>query len=551
MRLMHPVLGCALAVLPFSVQASPQTDAGQSLQSLNQKPLSLPERQTLELNLPSVPADANTAPGAGTLVVEAFVFEGNAALPDSQLQPLLADLRGQRVTLAALQAGLQRITDLYRAQGYPLARAYLPAQSVEQGQVRVGILEGRYGTVRAENAAQLRGFALAPLAQLETGQQVQDQPLTRNLLLLQELPGNDARATLQPGASTGTSDLLVDMRTGNRVSGSVDADNYGNRYIGQYRLGGSVNVNNPLSLGDRLSLRATGSDEDQRYGRIAYQVPVSAWSTQLGVAYSEMSYELGRNFADLDAHGNARVASLFALQPLVRRRGLTLDAQLQFDAKRLRDIIDAFDDRLDKRSRVVIASLNGSSQDDLWGGGVSSFSLAWSHGELDIAGAAKRLEDQNTAGTRGSFNKLTPSLVRLQRLPQRFSLYTQLQGQWADRNLESSEKFYLGGAYGVRAYPQGEASGDQGWLANLELRYALTPTWQLATFLDHGQVRVNRDPWTAEDNHRGLSGTGVGATWAAHGWRVNAVAAWKLGNAEPTSDADRSPRIWAQVSRFF
>lgn len=550
MRLIQPLLGCVLAALPYAVHAATAPDAGQSLQSLDQQPLALPERQTLDLNLPSAPA-TQAAPGGPTLVVKDFVLEGNSAFPNQELLQLLKDLRGRSLTLAELQAGIQRITEWYQAHGYPLARAYLPAQTIDNGQLRVAILEGGYGAVRAEHAADLRGFALAPLAQLVPGEPVKAAALTRSLLLLQEVPGRDPKATLQPGATTGTSDLVVDMGPATLLSGSVDADNYGNRFIGEYRLGGTLNVNNPLALGDRLSLRATVSDEDQRYGRIAYQLPVSPWSTQLGVAYSDMDYQLAKNFANLDAHGTAQVASVFAVQPLIRQRGLTLDTQLQFDAKRLRDDIDAFSERSDKRSQVTTLSLNGSSQDSLLGGGVNSFALAWSHGNLEISGADKRLRDRNTAGTQGSFNKLNPSLVRLQRLTERFSLYTQLQAQWADRNLDSSEKFYLGGAYGVRAYPQGEASGDQGWLANVELRYALTSAWQLSTFVDHGEVRLNRDPWTSEDNHRSLSGAGVGATWNAYGWRVNAVAAWKLGDAEPTSDVDRSPRVWAQVVRFF
>ena len=313
----------------------------------------------------------------------------------------------------------------------------------------------------------------------------------------------------------------------------------------------TLNINSPLGLGDRLSLRAMGSDEDQQYGRIAYQLPVGPWSTQLGVAYSDMDYELAKDFEDLDAHGNARIASVFALQPLVRSRDFSLYAQAQFDDKRLQDDIDLFDQKSEKRSRVVILTVNGNSRDTLLGGGVNSFALAWSQGSLNIDDATAQRIDDLTAGTAGRFQKLNPSLVRLQRLTERFSLYTQLQGQWADGNLDSSEKLYLGGAYGVRAYPQGEASGDQGWLANLELRYALTDAWQLSTFVDHGQVRLNKDTWASGENHRSLSGAGLGARWAAHGWQVSAVTAWKLGNTDPQSDVDRSPRVWAQVVRFF
>jgi hemolysin activation/secretion protein len=550
MRLICSLLGCATTALSLSVAAATAPDAGQSQQSIDQQPLQLPSSKSLDLNLPDAPAGPVQA-GGPTLDVSGFVVQGNTVIADAELQALLADLKGRTVNLGDVQAGARRITLLYRERGYPLARAYLPAQEIENGVIRINVLEGRYGEITANNTSRAGGFALRPLQALQPGETVQADALTRSLLLLQDVPGTDIKSTLKPGASTGTTDLLVDVQPGPLVSGSVDADNYGNRFVGEYRLGGTLDVNNPLGLGDRLSLRAVGSDEDQHYGRIGYQLPVTPWATQVGVAYSDMDYQLGKDFEDLHAHGNARIASVYAIQPLLRSRELSLTTQLQFDDKRLKDDIDEVDDKSDKHSRVVTLAFNGTSRDELLGGGLTSFSLAWSSGSLNIDGSTKQLADNATAGTQGQFNKVTPSLVRLQRLTDRFSLYTQLQGQWSDSNLDSSEQFYLGGAYGVRAYPQGEAAGDQGWLANVELRYALTEAWQLSTFVDHGEVRINKNPWTSDDNHRSLSGTGLGATWAAYGWRVNTVAAWKLGNADSQSDVDRSPRVWAQVVRYF
>lgn len=546
-----PVLaGLAASLLSLSVSAATAPDAGQVQQGLDQQPLQLSPRQSLPINLPDAPADPSAEAGP-RLQVNGFTLEGNSALGSDELLGLLADLPGKELSVGQLQAAANRITRRYREQGYPLARAYLPAQEIDGGVVKIAVLEGRYGEVRVDNPVGLGGSALAPLSALKAGDAVQGQPLERSLLLLQDTPGVEVKSTLRPGASTGTTDLLVGLQKSPLVTGSVDMDNYGNRFVGQYRLGGTLNLNNPLNLGDRLSLRAMGSDEDQHYGRVAYQLPLGPWATQFGVAYSDMDYELGKDFEDLRAHGNARIASVYAIQPLVRSRDFSLFTQLQFDDKRLKDDIDLFDEKSDKHARVVTLTLNGNSRDDLLGGGINSFALGWSQGSLTLDGAQAQRTDDATAGTRGRFHKLNSSLVRLQRLSDRFSLYTQLQGQWADGNLDSSEKLYLGGAYGVRAYPQGEASGDQGWLANVELRYALTEAWQLSTFVDHGEVRLNKDTWTSDDNHRSLSGAGFGALWAAHGWQVNAVAAWKLGNAEAESDVERTPRVWAQVVRAF
>ncbi|WAJ37566.1 ShlB/FhaC/HecB family hemolysin secretion/activation protein [Pseudomonas sp. GOM7] len=546
-----PVLGgLAASLLSLSVAAATAPDAGQVQQGLDRQPLQLEPRQSLPLNLPDTPADP-AADAGPRLQVNGFILEGNSALSSEELLGLLADLPGQELSVGQLQAAANRITRRYREQGYPLARAYLPAQEIEDGVVKISVLEGRYGEIHVDNTLGLGGSALAPLSALQRGDAVQSQPLERSLLLLSDTPGVEVKSTLRPGASTGTTDLLVDLQRAPLVSGSVDMDNYGNRFVGQYRLGGTLNLNNPLNLGDRLSLRAMGSDEDQRYGRVAYQLPLGPWSTQFGAAYSDMDYELGQDFEDLRAHGNARIASVYAIQPLVRSRNFSLFGQLQYDDKRLKDDIDLFGEKSDKHARVVTLTLNGNSRDDLLGGGLNSFALGWSQGSLTLDGAQAQRTDDATAGTRGRFHKLNPSLVRLQRLSDRFSLYTQLQGQWADGNLDSAEKLYLGGAYGVRAYPQGEASGDQGWLANVELRYALTAAWQLSTFVDHGEVRLNKDAWTVDDNHRSLSGAGLGAQWASNGWQISTVAAWRLGNADAESDVSRTPRVWAQVVRAF
>ena len=106
------------------------------------------------------------------------------------------------------------------------------------------------------------------------------------------------------------------------------------------------------------------------------------------------------------------------------------------------------------------------------------------------------------------YRKTSASLLYLQALSRDWTVYASVLGQRASKNLDSSEKFSLGGAQGVRAYPVGEAAGDEGALATLELRYAL-PQWlgatpQLVLFADSGRVRINKNPFAAGNNVRGL-----------------------------------------------
>lgn len=541
-----------LASAGTAAQAQAIPDAGQSIRDIERQPPTLPPRQHLDINLPNKDEGPVSSSEGPRIAVKAFQVTGNTQIDDATIAAQLADLAGRELTLAQLREGARRITQLYRERGYPLARAWLPQQEMVQGVVRMEIIEGRYGAVRVDNQAHLNPLALGPLKQLAPGEVVKADSLEHALLLMRELSGVNVTSTLQPGTEVGTTDLAVELTPDRLLQGSVDINNYGNHYTGEYRLSAALEMGNLLGLGDQLSLRVLGTDDKQLYGRVGWQSGgLGRWGTQLGVGYSHMQYTLGKDFDVLDATGSARVASVWATQPLIRSRTLSLSAAIQFDHKRLQDDIGLYASRNAKHSQVVQASLSGNGNDDWLGGGASSFSLAWSSGSLHLEDAAYRATDAFTARTRGNFQKMNVSLARWQQLSAPFSLYGSIEGQWANRNLDSSEKMGLGGAYGVRAYPQGEASGDQGWLGKLELRYAVAPGWQLSTFVEHGEVRTSKKPWVAGRNSRSLSGAGLGAYWSDGVWYMQASMAWKLGSEEPTSGPKQTPRLWAQLGRRF
>src|SRR5690606_18134760 len=134
-----------------------------------------------------------------SLAINGFTLQGNGAIASAELLPLLADLQGRTVALGELQAGANRITQLYRERGYPLARAYIPAQEIDGGVVQIAVMEGRYGEVGLNNQSRVSGAALAPLAALKPGEAVRSAELERSLLLLQDTPGVEVKSTLKPG----------------------------------------------------------------------------------------------------------------------------------------------------------------------------------------------------------------------------------------------------------------------------------------------------------------------------------------------------------------
>lgn len=547
----------ALLALCSGALAQQPPSAGGQIQQIPPSPV--PPRAAPEIRIEQRATPAPPGPASQVkIVVSTLRVTGASLYPEAELIALTGFTPGAELSLAELQAMAARITGHYRRNGYFAAQAFLPAQDIKDNAVTIAVSEGRYGKVTLNNQSNLSDrVALNLLGGLDSGDPIATPAVESRLLLLSDLPGVNVKSTLVPGAAPGTSDLLVDVTPGQRVSGSVDADNGGNRYTGVYRVGATVNLNNPLGLGDVASLRVLTSGRGLKYARASYQL--QAGRGQVGVAYSWLDYSLGKEFAPLQAHGTARIASIYGRYPLLRSRNDNVYVQLGYDAKSFEDHVDSVPSTVEKKSGVLMASVFGDHRDSLGGGGVSSYGLTWSAGNLDIETPAALAADALTARTNGRFSKLSFSAMRLQSLGGPFSVYAGINGQFASKNLDVSEKMELGGMNAVRAYPQGEAYADQGYVATLEGRMDLpkfSPQMpghmQLVAFVDSGAVTLNKNPWFAGPNRRKLHGAGIGVNWGEPGnFMARAYYARKLGSGTATSAPDKSGRFWVQLVKYF
>ena len=556
----HPKFTLSVLTLALltsaTVHAAPlpsQPDAGQVTREL-QKPADLaPPKTVAPLRVEGEAAPQGAPNSAVRFAVTSIRVTGSNVFPAAELEALVANLSGAEHSLAELDAGAARITAYYRERGYVVARAYLPAQDIKDGAVVINVLEGVLSQQHVTNKSGLSdAMASRYLADVKPGAVLQSQQVDRALLLLSDAPGvGGARAALQPGASVGTTDLLVELDPGTPYAANLELDNYGNRYTGEYRVGAAVALNNPLGLGDLLSLRAITSGDLMSYARLAYQVPVGVSGLKVGGAYSDTRYKLGDIFASLQQHGTASSTSLFATYPFVRSQAVNLAGTLTLEDKKLIDRTDTVANANgDKQVQLVTLGLAGSRQDALWGGGFNSFDVSLATGNLSMD-AATLFDDAkpNSANSNGTFTKLAYSLNRQQRVSDQYSVLLALSGQQASKNLNSSEKFSLGGASGVRAYPQGEASGDQGMLLNLEVRRSLSEQLQAVVFYDAGLVEINRNAYGAGDNTRAIAGAGLGLNGQVGKLQFKTSVAWRTSGGDPVSDpVNRNPRWWFQLS---
>ena len=532
--------------------------AGSQIQQI--PPAPTPQRAAPKVEVQPSAQSAAAASEGVKITVNRLNVTGAQVYSEADLLALTGFKPGSQLTLSELRGMASRIADHYHRNGYFVAQAYLPAQDIKDGAVTIAVIEGRYGNITLNNQSNLSdGLANSLLGGLRSGDLVTSAPLESRLLLLSDLPGVKVKSTLVPGASLGTSDLLVDITPGQRFSGSIDADNAGNRYTGANRIGATLNLNNPTGQGDVASLRVLTSGAGLNYARASYQLQFG--KATAGLAYSHLRYELGQEFASTGNNGTAKVASLYGSYPLIRSRNNNLYAALAFDAKTFQDNIplDVTAPVQDKKARVLMASLSGDHRDNLGGGALNAYSITWTTGNIDLQTPAVQSLDATTAQSNGHFNKLGFSVMRLQNVTESVSLYAAINGQFASKNLDASEKMGLGGMYAVRAYPQGESYADEGYVLSLEARAQLPKfseqmpgQLQLIGFVDTGTVTINKNPWVAGPNRRTLSGAGVGINWSeTNNFMVRTYYAFKLGDEVATSAPDRSGRFWIQAVKYF
>ncbi|TAN65574.1 MAG: ShlB/FhaC/HecB family hemolysin secretion/activation protein [Methylobacter sp.] len=530
-RMMKPLLMSMLILSPpvMSAADSVAPGAGSMLQQLQPVQPPAPSPSGTELNLEL--KDGGKLPPSAPFLVKSILISGNENIDTLTLHALVADTEGQSITLPQLGELAARITDYYHRHDYPLARAIIPAQTIQAGIVRIQIIEAHYGKVKVDNRSKVGDPLLQDtLAPLQGGQSIEQTALDHALLLLSDIPGVAADATLKAGDKAGTSDLQVNTTAAKAVNGNLVVDDYGNRYTGRPRVGGTVNWLNPLRHGDVLSLSGLSSGGGVNYGRLSYESLVNGHGTRLGGSYSLLNYELGGSLAAINALGTAQVGSVWGKQPLIRSRAFNLYGQIEYDRMQLRDRVDVSGLKTYRHVDNGTLSLSGDARDSLLSGGVNTWSLSWTGGHVGFDNDDAQSADAATIKTQGLFSKWNVNLSRLQSLTQKDGLYLAFAGQWAQDNLDSSKKMIVGGPYTVRGYDMGAMSGDSGYIGTAELRHDLGlgrfGQWQAVAFIDSAQVTVNTNTWSAGTNRATLSGAGGGINWL--GPKLNWVGASQL-----------------------
>uniref|UniRef100_UPI0025EA16C5 ShlB/FhaC/HecB family hemolysin secretion/activation protein n=1 Tax=Selenomonas sp. TaxID=2053611 RepID=UPI0025EA16C5 len=454
--------------------------------------LSQPGRE-VEKELPKPQAevqDITLDKPQGAPMVEFTITNFRLEAPDlyldkGELTKILQDGMGEKRSMASLNETLSALTRYCRQHGYPAAAAYVPAQESPDGMITIKVIPGRYGEIKIDNRSNLKErVAKGFVNNLKSGEIIRTGKLETTLYSISDVSGTKAVGVLSPGKEFGTSDLTVRIEKGKGSNTVLYMENYGSEDTGRYRYGLQENLYDVSGNGDKISVGGLISNRGMHNYYANYETIIGRGGATLGVGFSRMDYETG--LGNFGVTGVAETISLFGHRSIYHLTNSGLTLKYGYDYRRLKDEFMNGALSSNKRSHGIYVGLDGFERRK---GFIFNYGVKLTTGKLEIEEEWARRDD-----TEGRFTKGEANVTAVARLGNGADVLVKGSGQIASHNLDGSERMYLGGASGVRAYPQGEGAGDEGIMATIEPRfYTKIPGLVFSTYYDIGHVWYRHD----------------------------------------------------------
>ncbi len=436
--------------------------------------------------LPPEPA-RTTGPGeARRVALGRVTLQGNTALPDPALRPIVAALEGRTVSLGEIEDARLGVLRAYREAGFPFLAVSAGLAPLPDGtaELRLAVTEGFVADVALDGeaigpaAAQARRF-LAPVI----GQRpLSNAALERALLLASDIPGVTAHGVLRPmpGEPGAPGALQLVVRLERRpVTGFFNLDNRGYPQTGAWQGLLVGQLNSFTGLGERTEISLLQSEANgQSFIQVAEEIFLGASGLRLR-AWAGAGRALPFSpLSQIGYQGDTRIGGVAAIYPLLRSRPMNLTLVGQFDG--FESTVETRGARQSRDSvRALRVGIEGAAQDAWLGFAPAAAATTWLarlHRGVNAFGAsangsllASRLDSDF------GFTRVTGEVSRLQPLfvageAWLVSAFGVAAGQWSDDVLPPAEKFYLGGQRLGRGFYAGQVSGDSAIGFTLELQ---------------------------------------------------------------------------------
>lgn len=484
-----------------------------------------PADQPLDDSLDTPPLPESLLDIPGTIVVDKFVFVGNTAFSQAELNQAIASFRNKPISFAQLVRAADVITQLYVERGYITTGAYLPEQNLSSGAVQIQVVEGSLSEIEVNiNQGRLKDQYIRDRLKNKISTPLNINKLQSALQLLQLNPLVESlNAELSPDIQPGTNSLKVSVIGADTFTLQTRFNNSRNSSIGTFERGVQLTEANLFGIGDEIDLSFLNTDGSNQY-EIGYTLPLNSHDGTFNLLFRSTNNEIVEaDFESIDIDIESRNYNLTWRQPIMQRATATINQEfaLNFTASIRESNTSIYD--------IPTGISPGVNSEGELRTSTISFGQEWLQRNRSQVIAARSQFNFGLDVFNATISNSEPdsqffawrgqaSYLRLLDMPKGnpaigSTVLLRSELQLAADPLIPTEQFSLGGAATVRGYPQDTLLTDNGFSAAVEFRLPiarmskLNATIQLSPFVDFG-VGWNTD--NEETEFSTLLGTGLG-----------------------------------------
>ncbi len=455
-------------------------------------------------------------------------FNASMFLNKEALESIAKQYLGRAISFADLNALLREVNALYESQGQLTARAIIPPQGLENGVLKVVLVEAKVDGVAWQDRKNVNEDFYQDRLAVSKGETLDSTALMTSIQRFNATtPGPQVSASLAPGQSFGTTRVDLQAFEPDPWQWSLFVNNYGNDSTGREQYGGTLNWFSPTGVADALSAVAVATDGSQ-YGSLRYSRPVNRYN---GVVYVEagantLQIQTGP-LAALDIEGDSQTYGIGYDHPY------WVDEHWQW-------LGGVGYNHQESETTIEGLSLSETSADEmLLKGQVEYRDAPW------YVRYEQRLRqantDNQTTGESGSYQLLNGSAYVSRNIGKEFLIVGRFGWQYASdtETLPSTLLYQFGGISSVRGYDPGVIAAPQGMTLNLESYWNISERWQPFVFFDYGRAM---ELGTADVDLQSV-GAGLNFNWGKH-LSISLVAANTLKDVVADQD---SGQVLAQI----
>ncbi|MBR1648383.1 MAG: ShlB/FhaC/HecB family hemolysin secretion/activation protein [Alphaproteobacteria bacterium] len=392
--------------------------------------------------------------------VEKFEVEPSEILTPDEIQAIVTDYEKSNVTIALLNEMLDRINEFYLDKGFVTARAYLPEQTIENGVIKIGLLEGKVGDVGIKGNRWTKSSHIKKRLDMNEGEIFNIQKLEENMLVYNRYNDNiEIKGSLAAGKKIGTTNVKIEAKEKAPYHLTAVADNAGRKTIGKNRAGLIASHDSLLGYRDKLS---TGIYAN-RYSWtpfIDYNIPVNKYDGRIGVSFSHNEAEIGHgDYKDFNIESRSQNYSIYYTHPIIRELHRELNSTTSFTYKRAVTGFDGYDLYEDKIPELKTGlNYRRDTKNGIWYFTQNvSYAAPWFQNRIDywkFEGSILRLHDfghRILGQFRGNYQYIPQDVV-----------------PYADQ-------MSAGGVGTVRGYSQGLLTAKSGYQLGAEIYFPIAP----------------------------------------------------------------------------